>query len=81
MVTHQVKRCGRTHCRKTYWYNYSYEDGDKVNCLSLQEAEYIFVSNTAGFDKNYLIDREHLHFRAHISAAAVVYTIIQTCAA
>ena len=58
-----------------HWYNYIYENEKQISCINIDDAEYLFVTNTAGFDKNFLTHHENLHFRAHMSSASVVYAV------
>ena len=60
-----------------HWYNYIYENKNKISCVTIDDAEYIFVTNSAGFDKEFLEHHELLHFRAHMSSAAVVYAVMK----
>ena len=58
-----------------YWHNYFWESGNKVSCVALESVDLIFVTNKIAFEKQFLFHHEHLHFRAQMSSAAVIYTI------
>ena len=74
---HQAKRCGTDNCRKYYWYNYVWLNRKKIVCVSLEQIDILFVTNSVGFEKSFLKHHEYLHFRAHVSSAAVIYTVLQ----
>ena len=72
-VIHQSKQCTARNCRATYGYNFRWEEGKKINVLSIQDFAdgMLFVNAKKGFSLQYLQYHEELVFRGHLSTRAI----------
>ena len=72
-VIHQSKQCTARNCRATYGYNFRWEEGKKINVLSIKDFAdgMLFVNAKKGFSLQYLQYHEELVFRGHLSTRAI----------
>ena len=70
-----TKQCSVRSCRASYGYNYVWQNGSKVNAVSLEELvdEVLFVSSKCGFTFRYFKYHEELLYRGHVSARATTH--------
>ncbi|CAE7860288.1 unnamed protein product, partial [Symbiodinium necroappetens] len=72
-VIHQSKQCTARNCRATCGYNFRWEEGKKINVLSIKDFAdgMLFVNAKKGFSLQYLQYHEELAFRGHLSTRAI----------
>lgn len=73
-VKHRVWRCSSAACRTHHYHNYRMVQGQKINTVSLDKVNCLFVTSKMAFDLKYLRFNESLHFRGYVSAKAVTWS-------
>ncbi|CAE8688578.1 unnamed protein product, partial [Polarella glacialis] len=73
-VEHVPKRCTDRACRMRHHYNYRWDGSKKLNTLTVDQCEYVFINAYVGFTKVYLAYHDTLQFRGFTSAKAITWT-------